>query len=1140
MDSVALTDKNNLFGSLEFSNTLIQKKIKPIHGATLKLKSIFRLKDEAHEKYNEILLLAKDEIGYKNLLKLVSCPYVKNQRHSGELYITIDDLASNQEGLMLLSGYLDGFIAQSILADNMIAAEDEAKKLLEIFGDRFYFEVSRHGIEDEKIVENEYIDLSIKLDIPIVATNNVLYLDKNNYNSHDVLVCIKEGCKKLDNNRKFSNKEYYFKSQEEMIDLFSDIPEAITNSYYISQRCSYFVKTREPMLPSFSSDKTLTEDDIFKQNSRMGLEEKMKFAFGSSWTEKKDEYFSRLEYELEIICKMNFAGYFLIVSDFVFWCKKNNVAVGPGRGSGAGSIVAWSLSITGLDPIEYGLIFERFLNPERISMPDFDIDFCQENRHKVIEYVRKKYGDSRVAQIITFGSMQAKAVIKDVARVMDLPYRYANYISELVPFNAVNPTTLDIAIHEVDELKQASLGFGLYHPDFRENESSLEEKDSKDGGINYLIKQVIEIALSLEGLHRHASIHAAGIVISGVDLIDYVALYRDEDSDMNVIQYSMKYAEMSGLVKFDFLGLQTLTVIAKCTELLKKKGVEVDVSNIPMNDTKTFEMLSLGKSAGVFQFEGVGIRDALKRLRPTAVSDLTALTSLYRPGPMDNLPEYISCRHGRAQPKYLHPLAQKSLEETYGVMIYQEQVLETAKILAGYSLGSADLLRRAMGKKVKSEMDAQEKMFVDGCAKNNINQNEAKEIFSTIAKFAGYGFNKSHAAAYSVISYQMAYLKANYLMEFLVSCLNLDINDHDKISLFLSEAISCGIKIIPPTINESSSMFEVRGEFISFGISCIKGVSEKVASAIDQQLRARGKFSGAIDFVVRLNEEKIINKKVLEGLILSGYFDSINKNRKELFENVLKILLISEEHKRDQANNQLSLFAKQQLDTPKDDCLLSFDEDFSILERCKNEFSVTGFFLTSHPLILYRKYLDKESILNSRLIEKEEIGSRNINIAGIIESKNSRMSGRGMFTTIKLSDEFGIFEATIFNEKILKDFSHLLIEMNIVVLECEMFKTEGGIRLTVSSVLDIEEIIMQNPNLEFSINNSKVKEVVNFLTKKRISDEILSDFSDVGFEINLLIDTEFGFRSKVNLGSKFKLDPEDIDLLKKIEKGSHN
>lgn len=1103
MNSISLCDRNNLFGSLEFAITSAKKGIKPIHGIILSL--------NIEGKRGEILLLAKNEEGYKNLLKLGSYIYTKNDRKD-KLEISLQDLEKYNHGLIMLSSYINGHIGIALLGKDRTLASNYADSFKKIFGDRFYFEIMRHGLEKEKRIEAQYIDLAANLEIPLVATNQVLFQNIDSHDSHDVLLCIEAGVVKEQTDRKQVSNQCYFKSPSEMSELFKDLPEAIENSVYISQRCAYMARPRDPELPRFVEG-DLSESDALKNDAHKGLEARLKQKFilenipENKHEEIRKHYFKRIDYELDVICKMDFAGYFLIVSDFIKWSKHNNIPVGPGRGSGAGSVVAWSLLITDLDPIKFGLIFERFLNPERVSMPDFDIDFCQERRDEVIKYVLSKYGHEKVGQIITFGKMQSKAVIKDVARVLGLRYEYADYLTELVPFNAVSPVTLGQAIEEVGELGDAAKGKGLY------NLKGEEE----------LIKQVLETALVLEGLHRHVSVHAAGIVIGARNLTEILPVYKDTSSDMLITQYSMKFAEAIGLVKFDFLGLQTLTLIDKCRQLIEKSGRKVDIDNLTFDDKKTYALLSRGESSGVFQFESVGMKDSLRKLKPDCIEDILALGALYRPGPMENIPTYISCKHGKSKPEYLDKKLENTLKETYGVIIYQEQVLEIARIMAGYTLGAADLLRRAMGKKIKAEMDAQEAMFVEGSVKNGISKERAANIFESVAKFAGYGFNKSHAAAYGVISYQTAYLKANFTPEFLTTCLNLDIGDSDKVNLFIEEAKHFKIKIIPPCVNQSEGYFKIKDDAIVFGLGAIKNVTTKLGDAIGEA-RATGPFKNVIDFVERI-PTKILNKRGLENLIKAGAFDNIHANRGELLQSVPKLISHANSHNHQTQMQQFSMLGAQQ------EYIIDKAQDLNPEEKCLIEFDVSGVFLRDHPLKQYESALSSDNVKNSYQVKREiENGSHRIEIAGIIQKKDSRMSARGRFITIQLSDHLGNFEVTIFNDSILKDYAEFLDLKSKVVVSCDMYKDDGGLRLTALKFDSIENFLAN----KFKEIKCKLKslEELNDLAKKlggKVKEE-----NKPGAKITILVPLKENMLTKIEL-PPISLELEEIAALEEYE-----
>jgi DNA polymerase-3 subunit alpha len=1109
MPAVCLSDRGNLFGALEFALTCSKQGLQPIHGAILNILYL----NEEKEHFAEILLIAKDEIGYKNLLKLVSYSFTKNDRKICN-HITFDDLEQHSAGIIVLSSYVDGIIGKYLLAKDKTLARFYASKLQNIFGDRFYFEIMRHNTEKEILIETDYINIAYDLSIPLVATNKVLFSDINMHDAHDVLLCIASGVNKEQEDRNRVSNQCYFKPPGDMLALFEDLPEAIENTVNIAQRCYVMSEVRPLMLPSFTGS-DISEEDLIRQNAETGLLARLETKFKSENVKEEDrkdttaQYMARLQYELDIICKMNFSGYFLIVSDFIKWSKAQGISVGPGRGSGVGSVVAWSLLITDLDPIKFGLLFERFLNPERISMPDFDIDFCQERREEVINYVRSKYGDNRVGQIITFGKLQAKAVIKDVSRVLGLPYRYADYLTNLVPFNAVSPVTLTEAIEEVAELKEASIGNGLYNLP----------------GENNLIQQVLATSTLLEGLHRHASVHAAGIVIASQDLTEIVPVYKDVNSDMLVVQYSMKYAELAGLIKFDFLGLQTLTVITKCQELLKKQGININFDNISFDDVKTYQMLSEGKGTGVFQFESVGMKDALRRLKPDSIRDIIALGALYRPGPMENIPTYIANKHGKQSPDYLHESLQKTLSETYGVIIYQEQVLEIARILAGYSLGSADLLRRAMGKKIKSEMKEQEAIFVTGAIANNIPESQAKSIFDTVAKFAGYGFNKAHASAYGVISYQTAYLKANFPIEFLTACLNLETDNFDKINSFIQEIKNNSIAIIAPSINLSNDYFSIdpKEKALIYGLVAIKGVGINLAKTIVGERKKNGNFKDITDFVERI-PHKAMNRKAFENLIKAGCFDELHANRNQLLLSITKLLLYAESYVKEKSSKQFSLFTAKQSNVQ----VLVDAEFLSNKALAFYEFEVLGLFMNSHPLTEYCDLMTKFNITNSLNLQNDlENGLSQIKIAGVIQKKDSRMSARGRFVTLQLSDQFGIFELTIFREEILKTYVHLLDIGSLVIATCDVFKDDGSIRLTAKSFEKLEEIVQKTKfQLKLLPSNYAELRCIIDLLKSRIN------YTCSNTRITLLLPIADQFLAKVNLPELFLLEISDIEVLR--------
>ncbi len=1018
MPAVGVADSGNLFCSLEFSMACAKEGIQPIIGCIVKVD----LKQEEQVSLSSLVLIAKNEIGYKNLLKIVSKTYLVKHENLPP-HAKLEDLQKYSSGIICLSGGVEGPIGKAILENKSSLAEKYASLLRDIFSNSFYIEIMRHGTPEQEKTEELFIKIAYDNNLPLVATNDVVFSNPSMYEAQHALTCIAAGTFINDPNSNKYTRHNYFKTSAEMKQLFSDIPEAIINTVKIAKRCSVMAMPSEPMLPKAGENEL--EELITK--AQEGLDERIK-----DLDVDHAEYIKRLEYELEVIKNMGFPGYFLIVSDFIKWSKKNGIPVGPGRGSGAGSIVAWSLYITDLDPIRFGLLFERFLNPERISLPDFDIDFCQHRRDEVIDYVRKKYGEDRVAQIITFGKLQARAVIRDVGRVMQLPYGQIDKIAKLVPFNAVNPVTLAQAIEMEPLLKKAA---------------SEEEE----------IDKLLNIALKLEGLNRHASTHAAGIVIADKPLDEILPLYSDDKSDMLVIQYSMKYAEAAGLVKFDFLGLKTLTVIDHTVRLIHKTNPNFDINKIPIDDKKVFDLMSKGLSTGVFQFESGGMKDALRKMRPDSFEDLVALGALYRPGPMDNIPTYIACKHGVSKPDYLHPSLEGILKETFGVIIYQEQVMQIAQTLAGYSLGAADLLRKAMGKKIKAEMDAQRQIFVDGALKNGINEDQATYIFDLVAKFAGYGFNKAHATAYAWISYQTAYLKANYLIEFLTASLNLEIDDTDKINIFQQEAKSFGIKILPPDINLSKSYFTIENGAIRYGLGGLKSIGVQAMEQLCLEREEKGEFTDILDFASKVNP-KILHRRSLETLIKAGAFDSIHPNRHQLLVSVDLLSNYNNILLREKSSNQLSLFgakAKEQYRPA-----LPNVAEWSKKEKTLYEFEAIGFYLSSHPLDQFQDIMTDSSIVNSEYLKNELVhGYSVVEVAGMVISSKARVSPKGRYLQAVVSDPSGSLEVSFFEDNVLKAASDYF-EINIpLVFKCEVRKDEGGIRVAGQSIIPLEEYL---------------------------------------------------------------------------------
>ncbi|MFI4983982.1 MAG: DNA polymerase III subunit alpha [Rickettsiales bacterium] len=1006
--AVGLTDTNNLFASLEFSMEAVKSGVQPIIGMDTTVR---------HNSFmGNVLLFASNQAGYQNLLQIASDIYLKREAH--ELQIKSETLLSQSEGLIVLTGGNDSIERKLFEANRLEELKEYVVGLQSTLKDNLFVELTRSAKTNSEY-ENFIIDLAYELNIPIAATNEVDFLTPDMHEAQDAFLCIASGRYLLEDDRPKACQDNYLKSEAQMSELFADLPEAIENTVLIAKKCAVFSQYRNPVLPKFGQG--LDEDNELENQALAGLKNRL------NKEELPEEYAARLKFELSVIHKMKYSGYFLIVSDFIKWSKSQDIPVGPGRGSGAGSVVAWALEITDLDPLEFGLLFERFLNPDRVSMPDFDIDFCQERREEVIRYVQQKYGYDQVAQIVTYGKLQARAVLRDVGRVLHMPYPVIDKICKMVPNNPANPVTLGEAIKLDRELQRTAEG----DPE---------------------LKKLLEISLKLEGLNRHISTHAAGIVISDRPIVEIVPLYKDESSDMPAVQYSMKYAESAGLVKFDFLGLKTLTVISWACKLIKNK---IDVSKLPLDDKLTYEMLSRGETIGVFQFESPGMRESIKKLRPDSIQDLIALGSLYRPGPMDNIPSYINRKHGTEKPEYLHPKMELSLKETYGIIVYQEQVMEIARELGGYTLGGADLLRRAMGKKIKAEMEAQRDLFVNGCIGNGIDKALADEIFALIEKFASYGFNKSHAAAYAMISYQTAYLKTHYPVEFLVASINLEIADTDKINLFLSEAKRLGIVILPPDINYSYGLFTIEKGAIRYGLGALKNVGLKAAGLIANERDVTGKFTSLYDFFERC-PENAINKRLIESFAKSGSFDAVYENRQEIFENAELFTRYTTNYKQEKNSKQYGLFDDEifAMSKPAIKQLM----DWSQMEKLAAEMDAFGFYLSAHPLEYYQAKLAKLRITDSVKVDMlASAKGTKLTIVGVITSRKIRSTPKGKYAFMQLSDLKGLIEVSIFNEKLLIANDELIKVGNTVMLRIDARKDDTGLRAVVDSITPIEE-----------------------------------------------------------------------------------
>jgi DNA polymerase III alpha subunit/very-short-patch-repair endonuclease len=1383
--AVAITDSHNMFGSLEFSEACCKAGVQPIIGCVFRLMPMQEAAGAS--EYDELLLLAKDEIGYAHLMKLVSDSYL-HPEHVNMPLISLASLAKYNEGLIALSGGVQGAIGKAILRGKIDTAYEFAKELGGVFAGRFYVEIMRHGLPEEAQTEPHFLQIAKELNLPIIATNDAYFYGEEMYEAHDALICIAEGRYVVEDNRRRLTPEHRLKSHAEICALFADLPEALENTHIVASRCAVRSPSRKPMLPSYHMEENgvvLSEAEALRKAAREGLDKRLEVIFAtphasaagkalasaaltreeSNPSQSQDissgklppplrgragvggaltnsnlniakPYYDRLEYELDVIINMGFPGYFLIVSDFITWSKQQGIPVGPGRGSGAASVVAWSLLITDLDPLAHDLVFERFLNPERVSMPDFDIDFCQERRDEVINYVQSKYGADRVAQIITFGKLQARAVLRDVGRVLQMPYGQVDRICKLVPNNPANPVTLAQAI-ELEPLLKAQ----------------MEEEEA--------VAKLVDISLKLEGLYRHASTHAAGVVIADRPLNQLVPLYSDGKSSMPVVQYSMKYAEEAGLVKFDFLGLKTLSVLkkavdmvnagnnnltphgstsgvalvspalpqgesnssqpqiheiensspplagggrgrgegeiiianrqhyplhikqfardmrknptqaeAKLWQLLQNKNtgykfrrqhnidgcyiadfvcleqrliIKIDggqhseneddkmrtsyfeaqnfrimrfwnneilqntegcyelilqelqnittphasaagkalasaalpqgesnlsqhkdsslgdysplagesmraktewvggkdktlqLEYLPINDEPTYELLRAGNGVGVFQFESVGMRETLKKLRPDRLEDLIALGALYRPGPMDNIPTYIACKHGKEQPNYLHPSLEGVLKETYGVIIYQEQVQKIAQILSGYTLGSADLLRRAMGKKIKAEMDAQRKIFVDGAKNNNVPSNQANEIFDLVAKFAGYGFNKAHAAAYGLIGYQTAYLKANYPYEFIAASMSYDMHNTDKLNLFKQDAASMNIRILPPDINTSEADFTVQidaqGKYIRYALSALKNVGEQAMQDLVKERKKGGNFASIYDVMQRL-DTKIINKRSLENLVMAGAFDSIHSNRAQLFASIEMMINYGQQQAEERNSAQISLFGEDTggaIPPPE----LAPTPDWEAVERLGREYQAVGFYLSAHPLDGYSFALKQMRVKAAEELP-ELLGEqyRKLTMAGIVMGRKFKNSQRGRFAFVQLSDATGVYEATIYDEKLMDSCRPLLELGKMLLLEVEGKSGEdGGVRIIIQSMIPLEDALKAK-STSTSINN--VTLVINQPEAVLRLKEMLPSPTNAGAKIQLRIPLDANRHALMNLSANYNLNHEMIVQLSQI------
>jgi len=1041
MPAVALTETNNLFSALEFSIAASGAGIQPILGCQVDVGYLAAVPGERPKPPAALVLLAQSECGYENLMKLNSCLYLEND---GQLpQVSLEDLTRYSQDLICLSGGAYGPVGQLLQTGQRPAAEKLVQTLAEAFNDRLYIEIQRHPGENglpeaERLTETAFLEMAYEMALPLVATNDVFFPKSDMYEAHDALICIAEGAyvDQQEPRRKLT-AQHYFKSPQEMIALFADLPEAIENTVEIAQRCAFMAYRRDPILPKFADN----EVEELRRQAHEGLEKRLAVIPPAV---SREDYQKRLEFELDIIEGMGFPGYFLIVADFIKWSKNNHIPVGPGRGSGAGSLVAYALTITDLDPLRYSLLFERFLNPERVSMPDFDIDFCMDRREEVIQYVQEKYGRDKVGQIITFGALLSKAAVRDIGRVLQMPYGQVDRLAKMIPVEGVKPVSIEKALTDEPRLRE---------------EARSEE----------VVDRLLTYGQQVEGLLRNASTHAAGVVIADRPLDALVPLYQDPRSDMPATQFNMKWVEQAGLVKFDFLGLKTLTVIQNAVDLILKSGRHLhttadgsslyeppagavdDISAIPLDDQRSYHLYASAKTVAVFQVESSGMMDALKRMKPTCIEDIVALVALYRPGPMENIPTYCEVKNGLKDRVSVHPLIDHILEETQGIIVYQEQVMQIAQVMANYTLGGADLLRRAMGKKIKEAMDAERPKFEKGAAENGVDKKKASEVFDLLEKFANYGFNKSHAAAYAVVSYQTAWLKANHPVEFMAGVMNCDIHLTDKLAVYFEE-VKKGLELpyIPPCINRSYALFDVANGALVYALGALKNVGVDAMRLITDgrfQDGAEKPFATVFDFARRVDLKRV-GKRPLEMLARAGAFDELDSNRRRIHDSVEILTSYSAAIFEQKASDQVSLFGDAGEDLPEP--RLANVEDWLPAERLTEEQRAIGFYLSGHPLDDYVAPLKRKGVLNlDELTDKAQNGPLVAKLAGVVAGRQERKSAKGnRFAFVQLSDASGAYEVTLFSDTLEKTREHLEPGTKVVItveatLEADQLKLLG-------------------------------------------------------------------------------------------------
>ena len=1047
MPAIALTDTNNMFAALEFSVGMADAGIQPIIGCQIDLQFVMQRPGERPKPPAPLVLLAQNEVGYENLMKLNSCLYL---REGSELpFVTVEELARHCTGLICLTGGPEGPVGKLLQTAQRPAAQALMTRLAEVFEDRLYVELQRHpgdsGLpEAERLTERGFVEMAYEMDLPLVATNDVYFPKPDMYESHDALICIADGAyvDQQEPRRRLTD-QHSFKSAAEMLTLFADLPEATQNTVEIARRCAFMAYRRDPILPRFADD----EIEELRRQANAGLQDRLKVIPHAA---SVDDYQKRLDFELGIIEGMGFPGYFLIVADFIKWAKDHDIPVGPGRGSGAGSLVAYALTITDLDPLRYALLFERFLNPERVSMPDFDIDFCMDRREEVIRYVQEKYGRDKVGQIITFGALLSKAAVRDIGRVLQMPYGQVDRLSKLIPVEGVKPVSIEKALTDEPRLRE---------------EARNEE----------VVKRLLDYGQQVEGLLRNASTHAAGVVIGDRPLDALVPLYQDPRSDMPATQFNMKWVEQAGLVKFDFLGLKTLTVIQNAVDQIRAagrplhvaadgtelyvpaSGMQNDIGGIPLDDEASYKLYSAAKTVAVFQVESSGMMDALKRMKPTCIEDIVALVALYRPGPMENIPKYCEVKNGLSEREMLHPTVDHILDETQGIIVYQEQVMQIAQEMAGYSLGGADLLRRAMGKKIQEAMDAERPKFLKGAAENGVDADKATEVWNLLDKFANYGFNKSHAAAYAVVSYQTAWLKANHPVEFMAGVMNCDIHLTDKLAVYFEEVRKAlELPWVPPCVNRSDATFRVVEGALVYALGALKNVGvEAMRLVVDG--RGDKPFVNLFDFARRVDLKRV-GKRPLEMLARAGAFDQLDANRRRVFEGLDALSAYSAAVHEQKSSNQVSLFGEAGDDLPEPRMVPV--EDWLPAERLGEEFKAVGFYLSGHPLDDYMGPLKRKGVITlDEVRAKAETQPLVAKVAGVVAALQIRKSARGnRFAFCQMSDTTGAFEVTLFSDS-LEKAQDVLNAGSKVIVTVEATMESDQLKLLGRSVAAIDTVV---------------------------------------------------------------------------------